>query len=488
MLSVSFFFKRSYLSLIEKFDLKVESCLSSLYRSTLGSGNLNADFSRLKIGAGISGGADSMAMLTSLIHFSEKTGASLFVVTVNHRIRSEEESAGDAQFVADFCKDKGVNCIIHSFEKGLVDKTEQERNCGIEEAARFLRYKVFDDLIEKQNLDVFCLAHNQNDNLETIIMRFLQGASSASSGGIRKQRGKYARPLLEISRDEIETYLTSQNIPWRTDSTNFDNTYLRNRIRHKILPAFNSFFPGWKTAILAASEKNRLENDYLNSVADTFEWKRESETCFSMNVSELVKIHPALRNRLIYKAANEIGVNLRIPFSFVQSCNKLIDSWNLQKKNSHSVMQFCSFADLQGRLQDNVFFVEKKINLATHKGFFAIIEEEGEYSFPSFTLNVKAGCMEFIAGGICEGSVQNNLSLPFADFPFCVRSRQVGDEIETSDGKMKSVNDIFSDWGVPEDTRDLIPLVQKFGEANAPVQCICGSVFGFKNWIVKQHQ
>lgn len=495
------------LGLIESFDLKVEESFS----------DLKIDYSKLRIGAGISGGADSMAMLTSLIHFSKKTGASLFVITINHRIRSEEESGGDAQFVSDFCREHGISCTIHAFEKNLVEKTEKERNGGTEEAARYLRYIVFENFIAENNLDVFCLAHNQNDNLETIVMRFLQGASSAASGGIRKRRGKFLRPLLNVSRDEIETYLGLQNISWRTDNTNADNTYLRNRIRHKILPAFNSFFPGWKTALLAASEKNRIENDYLNSVADAYKWEKVSESCFSMQVSELLKIHQAVRNRLIYNALNKIADNLRIPFSFIKSCNKLIESGEEQS---------CTFADLQGRLCKDVFYIEKKINSATHTGFSAIIEKEGSYSFPSFnlivsknpsiTLQEKDKSFENIyradffisvmplgseikkhadkdsdtAGGIAGGITEDLpearvLSFEKIALPFCVRSRQPGDEIKAADGNLKNVNDVFSGWAVPEEKRDFIPLLQDLSEKEEFIFAICGSVCGFKDWIVK---
>ena len=123
---------------------------------------------------------------------------------------------------------------------------------------------------------------------------------------------------------------------------------------------------------------------------------------------------------------------------------------------------------------------------------FAIIEKEGLYDFPSFALEIKKQALpektscsaEFLVGSGDERDCV--LLLEGCRLPFCVRSRQAGDEIETSDGNFKSVNDVFSSWAVPEELRDFIPLVQEFDEKESGIKCICGSVCGFKNWIVKK--
>lgn len=472
---------------VEEFDLKVEKELAEYAKSSV------------KIGAGVSGGADSIAMLTSLIHFSKKTGISLFVITVNHRIRPEKESSGDAKFTEDFCRKNNVFCHIHSLENGLVEKTAAERGAGIEEAARYLRYKAFDNFIAENQLDLFCLAHNQNDNLETIIMRFLQGSSTASGFGIKKIRGKFFRPLLEISRAEIENYLTQQNISWRTDKTNFNDEYLRNRIRNQIVPGFNSLFEGWQKAVLAGAEKSMLENDFIEQELQKYEWEKSGDDSLSFKIEKLKKIHPALRFRLIYKAANQLGINYRIPFSFVKTCSDFIDAASTDK--SLPEKNICSFGILQGRMNGNVFFIEKQKKIATHKGFFAIIEKEGFYEFPLFSLNVQkvfdkktesktlCGKQIFIAEFFVGQGEDRNcvLLLEECKIPFCVRSRQPGDEILSADGKFKSINDVFSSWAVTENLRDFIPLIQDLSEPDQKLSGICGSVCGFKNWLVKSN-
>src|SRR5574344_1151600 len=122
----------------------------------------------MHIGAAVSGGADSTALLTSLSHLCFKADAFLSVVTVDHRIRPDEQSAGDARFVAQYCRtlsESGypVDCTVRPLAKGEVFAEAEKRGGGIEEAARFLRYRVFDSFIAEKNIAYLCLAHNQND-------------------------------------------------------------------------------------------------------------------------------------------------------------------------------------------------------------------------------------------------------------------------------------------------------------------------------------
>ena len=155
---------------IEQFEIKIKESLCN-------SGVVLSENCRL--GMAVSGGADSIAMLTSIFYICRKIGTKLFVITVNHRIRSEQDSGGDAEFVLQYCRNLGVACTVHALQDGEVFKTAQIRKGGIEEAARFLRYQAFEKFIIEKEIDFLCLAHNQNDNLETILMRFLPSRCSS---------------------------------------------------------------------------------------------------------------------------------------------------------------------------------------------------------------------------------------------------------------------------------------------------------------------
>ena len=151
--------------------------------------------------------------------------------------------------VKNLCKHYGDKKAVNdiSFEvknlcKGEVFSYSKEKGCVVEAAARDLRYKAFEEFITKYDLVFLCLAHNKNDQVETALMRFLQGGSVYSSSCIPQVRQKFIRPLLNISRTQIEEYLLKLNVLWRYDSTNLDNEYLRNKIRNELVPFLNEKF------------------------------------------------------------------------------------------------------------------------------------------------------------------------------------------------------------------------------------------------------
>ena len=140
-----------------------------------------------KVGAGVSGGPDSMVLLSVLIEVCQKNRAELYVLTIDHNMRSGTVSAEDSDFVLDYCKQAAEknNLQIRAEKKtipaGQIKKIADEHKKGSEEAARKMRYSLFEDFINEHNLLCFCIAHNQNDQLETLVQRFLQGSPITSS-------------------------------------------------------------------------------------------------------------------------------------------------------------------------------------------------------------------------------------------------------------------------------------------------------------------
>ncbi|QTQ11496.1 tRNA lysidine(34) synthetase TilS [Treponema parvum] len=507
-------------SFIEKFDGRVEAALSKL----------GVKFSpQLRLGAAVSGGADSIALLSSLAALCRKNGVPLFVITVNHRIRPDGESEGDAKFVADYCKELrnggcAVECFVYNIPYGRVDMCAAERGGGTEEAARYLRYEAFDSFIKDKDLSFLCLAHNKNDNLETILMRFFQGSSGTAAAGIKSQRDKCVRPLLEISRREIEDYLNFRKIPWRTDSTNSDNSYLRNRIRNVLVPVLDETFPGWQGAVLNGAEKTEQDSSLLDSFSAKLKWKRYGESLF-MPLDELAVLPESIRRRLIFSAVNEIGCNERVPYSFIQRCSDMINrhskehdaaagdaektgemgkSGAAEKLGAAEKIAFgvrrtkkleeCRISSVKAcirlvktkppfdaSLSDVMLFIEKQTEPKTHKGFFAIIKEKGRYELPFGTVSVADDGTAALCGHSANSLILKNISLPF-----CVRSRQPGDAVLSADKTMKDLNDIFSSWKIEEEMRDLIPIVQRLDTDDQEIVCVYASVYGFPDWIVKQ--
>ncbi len=212
-----------------------------------------------RVALAVSGGIDSMVML----HFvAQKEDLSrIFVVTVNHGLRSE--AASDCAFVANYCKSLGVECKIFNVD---VPSYSSEQKLSVETAARILRYEVFDGL----DCDCIYLAHNADDNAETVLMHIFRGSGAKGACGMRYVQGKYVRPLLDWTRAEIEQYARLHNVPHVEDATNADTRYTRNFIRHKVMPLLEEFYPSVKQNILRFAQNIAQDDSILDGLANDF--------------------------------------------------------------------------------------------------------------------------------------------------------------------------------------------------------------------------
>lgn len=189
--------------------------------------------------AGVSGGADSMCLLLLLLEFQKSMDFLFAVVHVEHGIRGKESRA-DARYVQNFCQERGVKCQVYHVD---VPAYAKEHGMGMEEAARFLRYDCYRKAAEESGRHKvkIALAHHADDNAETVLFQMARGSGLKGMCGIRAkrvlgERVTVIRPLLGVTRSEIEAYLGERGQTFCIDSTNQDMDYSRNRIRHAVLP------------------------------------------------------------------------------------------------------------------------------------------------------------------------------------------------------------------------------------------------------------
>ncbi|MDE5899618.1 MAG: tRNA lysidine(34) synthetase TilS [Treponemataceae bacterium] len=431
------------------------------------------------LGAAVSGGADSVSLLAALAKIMGRLHGRLAVVTVNHNLRAAEESAGDVRFVEELCAElqgcgASIAVCVKTLAAGSVHSAAKSRGRGVEEAARALRYQAFDEFSAEYRLRALCLAHNQDDQLETVLMRFLQGSGSSGMAGIRMRRGLFVRPLLDVPRRAIEAYLRDGGFSWRTDSTNCDGRYLRNRIRGSLVPVLDAQFSGWRTAVLSGAEKFRADDAALSEFAGKIKWRREADGGVFLPREQLSGASSAVFARALYRAFSLVGADCRIPSGFVSRLESAFSSG----------ADACSdrACGIRVSMRPDAISVKKEKMVATDSCFFAIIEDGGVYSFPFGTVFVAVSGGRAEIRMVADGA---EFVLPAAPVPFCIRSRQQGDCIETADGGRKSVSDIFSDWHVAAAIRNAIPLVQELATPAQKLIGIAGSVCGFGNWIVR---
>lgn len=436
--------------------------------------------SKLIFGAAVSGGADSVSLLIALCNILNQFKIPLKVITVNHFIREDSETCADATFVKELCnqlKKKGfdVECRICELAKGKVFSTAKERKAGIEEAARFLRYSEFEKFIKEENLSYICLAHNQNDQLETLIMRFLQGSNLINSCGIPVVRDKIIRPLINTTREEIESYLKEKNQSWRTDSTNQDTSYLRNRIRNNLVPLLNKDFFGWQSSVLSGAKKNQYDAQIIEEQIKKFKIDFNSQKkCSTINKQDFMNLNEGMQHHLFIKAINLLSDDYRIPFVFLSD---VISSLK-EKQEFYKI-----YSDILIEVKKDFIIVRKNENLQKELFFSDIITREGKYDFPFGSILIQKD------ETLGKYYIQNQRSKKcFFDIPVCIRNVQTGDEILTADKKLKKVSDIFADWHVPLQERSLIPVIQDLTCPAQQLICILGEFTGFKNWILKENQ
>lgn len=215
-----------------------------------------------RVVAGFSGGADSVALLHFLCRHAAGYGVSLTAAHVNHGLRGEEADA-DERFVVRFCRRYGIELkVLHADVRALA----REKSQGLEECGRDVRYSFFHALCGKDGR--IATAHTLSDNAETILMNLARGAGAKGLCGIPPVRGCVVRPLLGVTRSEVELYCSVYGLDFVTDSTNLSDDFARNRIRHRVVPVLREINPEFEAAAARTSEILRGDEAYFERMAE----------------------------------------------------------------------------------------------------------------------------------------------------------------------------------------------------------------------------
>jgi tRNA(Ile)-lysidine synthase len=273
-----------------------------------------------------SGGPDSTALLHFFLALREKYALRLAVAHVNYALRGKD-SASDETFVRTCCESYDIQLfVLHPKAKS-----------ASEEALRDVRYTFFEKIAGKHAFDHVAVAHTRDDQAETVLLRLLRGAGLDGLAAMYPKRENIIRPFLGTSRKEVLAYLKSEKIPFRTDRSNKDTRYLRNRVRHLLIPYIEKRFQPNIRAILArtasiiADEQTRSAN-----IAPSFDMVRE-KAAISFSRRAFLDLSPADRKRTLRALYREILLTKsNPPVSFVQECRKILKS----SKNKHQEATF----------------------------------------------------------------------------------------------------------------------------------------------------
>lgn len=254
-----------------------------------------------KIVVGVSGGPDSICLINILnsIKKEEKIKFELVVCHINHMIR--DEAGEDEEFVKIYCEEKEIPFFAKHAD---VSKIAKDIKTGTEDAGRRIRYEFFEEILKNTNANKIATAHTKNDNAETVLMNLIRGSGISGLKGIKAIReNKYIKPLINISREEIEQYCETENLNPRHDKTNDENIYTRNKIRNILIPSLKKDFnPNIVDTIDRLSNLLDKENEYLEKITQETYKKiliKEEKQEIILNLKKFNMEEEVIKSRLI---------------------------------------------------------------------------------------------------------------------------------------------------------------------------------------------
>ena len=297
---------------------------------------------------GVSGGPDSITLLTCLNKFKDYFEIKIICAHINHLIR--KDSTEDEQYVENMCKNMGIKCYV---KRADVEKIAKEQKKGSEEVGRKIRYDFFDEVARKENANKIAIAHNMKDNAETMLLNIIRGSGLTGLEGIQAEEyGKYIRPLINCTREEIEEYCEKNNLQPRIDSTNKENIYRRNIIRNKLLPQLQELNPNIVESLSNLSKIVKVQNMHIKNEVENIYNKIATEELNTNNLqnkndSSMTKAKNKVSNVTLGKIELHLLEFQKLDVSLQQNLilytiNKLFgNTKNIEKVNIDDIIIIC---------------------------------------------------------------------------------------------------------------------------------------------------
>lgn len=412
---------------------------------------------------GVSGGPDSVCLLSILHKLKNELGINLHVAHLNHELRGAESQA-DAEFVAALADRLGVPATVESHN---VTAYQQEKHLSLEEAAREVRYRFFAELAVKLGAAKVAVGHTANDQVETVLMHLIRGSGTKGLTGLQPETAlKFGddcltviRPILVLSREETEACCRGHNLAWRVDSTNRLPETLRNRIRLELLPVFRKYNQEIDRAIIRTADIARDDIAFIDrETAEVWgEIAKQVNDSILLNKAKLLALPKALRRSLLRYAIGTLTGDLRnIELAHIEDIMSILD-----KGAGKNIILPDSLIFSTGYEQ----FTLKKgqetsITSMPLKGEYPI-NIPGETVIPGWRIEAsiadrdKTGCL-------CpdEGKLTAFLDCVRTGANLVVRGRKRGDRFQPLGmGEMKKVGEFMIDNKVPRAERPCIPVV-----------------------------
>ncbi|MCD8347848.1 MAG: tRNA lysidine(34) synthetase TilS [Lachnospiraceae bacterium] len=431
----------------------------------------------MRVIAGVSGGADSVCLLSILARYRLEVPFTLLAVHVEHGLRGQE-SLEDAEFVEQLCGKLSVPCrVVHA----QVRQRVREEKLSCEEAGRAERYRIFHETAKEWGAERIAVAHNQNDQAETVLWNLARGSGLQGLGGIRPVQGDIIRPLLFTERREIEAYLYREGLSWRTDRTNLEADFTRNRIRLHLLPQMEEELNGQAGRHIAeAAGRLREIQDYIDKKADEAAARclRENAIPFSAASLKAAPLEvrtalpagkaPSVWILLEYYNKEETLIREELLKRALRKCGGMKDvgAVHLEMLERLAGMDCGKSCDLPGGIravrEEGILRFLKRNPEPEESGSERILPVPGCVSYCGFcvtteltenTPGLKKDILE-------EKKYTKWLSYDTITGSLLLRTRKTGDYLViNADGGTKKLKDFFIDQKIPREMRDQILLL-----------------------------
>ncbi|MBN1354500.1 MAG: tRNA lysidine(34) synthetase TilS [Candidatus Omnitrophica bacterium] len=267
-----------------------------------------------KVLVAVSGGADSVFLAYVLNRLKRKLGIKLYLAHLDHGIRGAE-SRRDALFVKKLADKLGIKLYSGRLKPAHAAKRAKAR-LSLEEELRNKRYAFFKKAAASSGARTVVTAHTLDDQAETVLMRVIKGTALKGLIGIHPVRTdgiiRFARPLIEIEKSEITNYLKNEKIPFRTDSTNRDDKFLRNRIRNKVLPYLEKINPQIRRSLSNLADSLREDFEFIESEKKKIDkMVKTGKHARHIPLADILLQHKALRKEIAREALKSVGGNIK---------------------------------------------------------------------------------------------------------------------------------------------------------------------------------
>lgn len=406
-----------------------------------------------KVIVAVSGGPDSIALLHVLYKLKEELDISLYAAHINHGLRGIESDT-DEEYVRIFCESLNIEFRSKRVDINQISKL---KNISSESAGREVRYEFFEELMKKFSAQKVAIAHNANDQAETVLMRIMRGTGMDGLIGIRPVRDNiFVRPLINSTRDQIEEYCLKNNLNPRIDKTNLEAIYSRNKVRLQLIPYIQENFNKDIIQVLnRLSYTIKVDNDYLEVVS-----KEKYKKYCDINKEKVIISkeafleHESIITRIIRLAIHNVVGNL---YNFEKI--HIYDIIRIQKCSTGKALNLPSNVYVSNNYGDIVIYKNKKHNIKAKAEEYILHDGMNVIEDIRIKANVKIISMKE------KLDFKANKWIKYFDYDkikgdITLRFRRDGDKFTPLGmSGTKKLKDLFIDLKIPKEQRDEIPLV-----------------------------